>query len=234
MKKLVIQHSILRLIYAAFHEQIFKVGEHYFLLKFEHGKEVFFQNEYDVLALIYTKPTFDAFELFLSDDERNRYQAIESLSFFWEELLMPNLGIEPSFISDERFKASLEDIKLSILGEAIALKEKEKLYTEITAQSRENMWEMLLHQNSFERALFLMRFASLRGNPTHPLTKLKKGFRISEIKAYSPENAQTVEIVIIAVAQGICKCTKMYQSIFVHSFFSQHYPQAYEKWRLKL
>ncbi|MEM8887935.1 MAG: IucA/IucC family protein [Bacteroidota bacterium] len=234
MKNLVIQLSILRLIYSAYRERIFIPGHHSFLVKYQGEPSVYIHNQYDVLDLIYTRSPFEGFELALINPLDQSSQDILDFSAFWEEFLIPNLLSDQAYFSRQNIVSAFRDILLSQEAELLALKEKEEIYEKIRSLNPRNMWEMLLHQSAVERSLLLMQFASLRGNPTHPLAKLKKGFEASDIPAYSPENAQEIKTGILAVAQGICKHTRMHQSIFVRDFFAHHYPEIYDSWKASL
>ncbi|MEM7509857.1 MAG: IucA/IucC family protein [Bacteroidota bacterium] len=97
------------------------------------------------------------------------------------------------------------------------------------------MWQWVQqYVSSLRDGYFMMQFASLQGNPIHPLAKLRMGFQDEELIQYSPEYANPIEVKVLAVSPGICKVSRQSLDINVKEWFASTYPLAYESWCLAL
>ncbi|MEM7370750.1 MAG: IucA/IucC family protein [Bacteroidota bacterium] len=217
----------MRLIYAAFREGILKEGQAFFTITYADGSTRELNNEYDVIDIIYTKNPLMGVDIHFRESQHETFQSIDSLELFW-------LSVLPS-ISFEGASSSLRDIILAGDSELISLTERTIIYQDFASKGYQNFWLFLQAQkDEVKRNNFLMQLASFRGNPTHPLAKLKKGFEPSDIYAYSPECGRHIDLPVIAIARGLCKFTRENQSLFVQEFFGQHFPETLHQWEKAL
>ncbi|MEM9723471.1 MAG: IucA/IucC family protein, partial [Bacteroidota bacterium] len=200
-----LNHTLLRLFYAALREQIWppeQVELHVIDFK---GVSHQVRNEFDLLGFIYVKDASPPSRFNVSIRGQESLIALRSLKVFFETLILPYLDPKgrnsyPVFL--EKVEASLQAEEL-LLGPRIALR------TSLAKEGGNNMWEWIQqHIHLLRDGLLLMQFASQRGNPTHPLAKLRKGFSAEEITQYSPEFGQSIQLPVLAVAIGLCKATR--------------------------
>lgn len=225
--------TILRIVYAAYREGIFLSENIVFQWEAHDSDKRLISNAFDALAIIYTQNPFRTSQLTYKRRDSTGFNLIDSLNVFWQSIFLPEL--HKSFKPDaDKIDASLAHIRDSLENEVMVMPVREELYTKVQASSQ-NLWDYVVAiEDGTAREAFLMQFASLRGNPTHPLTKLKSGLTKEEVIQYSPEFSQSIPIQIIAVAKGICKITKMNQSLFVQDFFKTYFPKQFQNWQNQL
>lgn len=225
-----LQNVLLRLIYATFREQIWQPGQLYFRLIDTNNQVYDLHDEYDVLKIIYTKNYYCHYLIYYSFDGVSVLHPLESLEIYFQKLLLPSLTLDIANQSNN-LGVALQKIYTAVEAEVKALPARQKLMEHIQSSGSANMWEWIIDRSKEGKMPhLLMQFASLKGNPTHPLSKLKQGFNDLEMESYGPEFGHVVRVLVVAVAWGICRITKKQQSIFVKPWFQAYFPEVYKKW----
>ncbi|MEN0047075.1 MAG: IucA/IucC family protein [Bacteroidota bacterium] len=222
---LALQNSLIRLIYACYREQIWRTVVPIFQLEDEKGQKVELRDEYDVLKIIYTLPPNCSHKIYYQIQASSNFLLLSTLDLFWEELLLPFINY-----SENNTTLAFQKLEAARQADQFSLRARVQFQKQLPYDQYNNMWEWILYLTPSTRSSILMQFASLRGNPTHPLSKLKKGFEESENERYSPEFAQVFEVPVLAVACGLCKVTKQQQSIDVRNYFQAAFPKIFNQW----
>jgi len=225
--------TLLRIIYAAFREKILHENEIIFQAKFSGRCEIVVHDEWDALAVIYTQDPFQWEMLSYTRSLTSAFYPIVGFEPFWRDVMLPALS-HLSDVSMHNVEASYCDIISSIENEVSTLHLKSEWYKALRL-THTSFWDWITGIDSpMEREFQLMRFASLRGNPVHPLSKLRKGWNKAEIYTYAPEYGNTTALLVIAVAKGICKMIQMDPSINVGEYFRNHFPHQFSLWKATL
>ncbi|MEM8529080.1 MAG: IucA/IucC family protein, partial [Bacteroidota bacterium] len=206
-------------------ERIWTITVPIFQLEDERGQKFEIKDEYDALKIIYTLPQNRCHKIYYQIQAQTDFLPLSTLALFWEELLLPFVEY-----SEKDTKLAFQKIEAARQADQFSLQARTKFRKQLPYDRYDNMWKWILELEVSTRSPLLMQFASLRGNPTHPLSKLKKGFNESENQQYAPEFAQVFEVPVLAVACGLCRVTKQRQSIDVRNYFQAAFPETYENW----
>ena len=223
-----LSHTLLRLIYSAYRENIWPSGKVVIHVIDSDELSIAIRNELEALRIIYTQKLAFPLRFAWGLQGHQGLRSITSLSSFFEELALPYLEEEVS----ATYPLFLEKVQASMKTEEALYPAKERLHKAIGEEGSQSLWEWIQQNNaSLLDGRLLMQFASLRGNPTHPLSKLRKGFSPEEVIRYSPEYAHPISLPVLAVSMGICRVTKQYQSLFPKDWFKQSFPDVFEFWK---
>ncbi|MEM8899753.1 MAG: IucA/IucC family protein, partial [Bacteroidota bacterium] len=160
-----------------------------------------------------------------SEDERGII--IQDLTSLFQDLIIPFLPTS----SHSTANTFLEKVSQSIQIEFNLFQNRKDIFDSLEETAHENMWQWVLdHWSKLRDGYFMMQFASLQGNPIHPLAKLRMGFHEEELIAYSPEYANPIGIKVLAVSPTICKVSRKSLAIKVKEWFSSSYPLVYDSW----
>ena len=245
-RKLAVQNTLIKLIYAGYKEGLFPTYEVIFYLHFLSNKStVRISKAEEAFALIYNRDINCEFTLQAYQTKQKKIIHIPNLVDFWQEILKPYAQKKLAENFDEKnWLLAEKEIFHAVDCDTLAIIERIKLTQEleIKSQNHQTTWEWLTRENFsyHELETTLIRMGAIDGHPLHPMAKIHfviKGYPELDwldFTSYFPEFGNHFQLPLLAISTTQIRITKQSHQVEWKSYVRDNFPDAFQRWLTSL
>jgi siderophore synthetase component len=208
--------TLLRLTFAALNERFVEAGA------------TTLRDAGDALALLYRESPED-------DAQAHGECSLTEVRAFVDRL---SREIAPraagAHVTDAGWCATLAELESCVVNETLALVAREEVAAAVRREARgaRDMatWLRARRGDGPAHARFVERFASLKGNPTHPMSKLRGELRPEDVLRYAPEFGPVLDVPLAAIVADEVSVRGVAGAAGYRAQLARHFPRLCGAW----